>query len=230
MLDPIKEHDVNGFDAFWSQLEALLTSIKSSASVFNQYLDCNPAVDRPEAARIRRENLRAYLESAATIGRVLVVGEAAGPWGTRFSGVPFTGERQLSDSSFPYRGSQSSLSLPLIKQKRTPPFISNSSETFWNAMLIYSGRILAWDMFPLHPHKTADALSVRNPTTREIGQFAQAIELLMDYAQPKKVLAIGMKAYGQLQNMQLKSIYIRHPANGGNIKFKDGVRKEMNTD
>jgi uracil-DNA glycosylase len=218
---------VNSFDALWSRLEAMLTSVKSSASVFNQYLDCNPAVDRPEAARIRRENLHDYLRSAANIGCVLVVGEAAGPWGTRFSGVPFTGERQLLDSSFPYRGRQSSLSSPLIKLERTPPFISSSSATFWNVMLIYSHRILAWDMFPLHPHKIANALSVRTPTSKEIGQFAQSIELLMSYAQPKKVLAIGMKSYGQLQGMDLKSIYIRHPANGGNIKFRDGVGKEM---
>ena len=70
-------------------------------------------------------------------------------------------------------------------------------------------------------------LSVRTPTSKEIGQFAQSLELLLSYAQQRKVLAIGMKSYRQLQDMDLKSIYIRHPANGGNIKFCDGVRKEM---
>jgi len=97
---------------FWLKLEAILMGPPSSEIVFNQYHDWNDQVDVPEAAAIRRENLRQYLAETIETATLLVVGEAAGPWGCRFSGVPFTGERQFLDSSFPFSGNWSSKIVP----------------------------------------------------------------------------------------------------------------------
>ena len=56
--------------------------------VFNQYRDRNPELDQAEAAAIRRSNLARYLEEFAGAAYVLV-GEAAGDAGCRFSGIGY---------------------------------------------------------------------------------------------------------------------------------------------
>jgi hypothetical protein len=53
-----------------------------------------PELDRPGAAAIRRANLLDYLRSRQE-PRLVLVGEAPGYRGCRFSGIPFTSERSL---------------------------------------------------------------------------------------------------------------------------------------
>jgi len=158
------------FESFWDSLKTILTATPSTDTVFNQYCDCNPQLDLPDAANLRMENLRRYMSEATETASILVVGEAAGPWGCRFSGVPFTGERQLLDHSFPLCGERSSKTEPTRLTKIVPPFTSRSAETFWDVMLPYHCRFLMWDAFPLHPHKRGEFLTVRNPTRMEVAQ------------------------------------------------------------
>ena len=122
---------MTNFSAFWSELEPLLTGFSSTSTVFNQYRDCNHEVDLPAAASIRIKNLKRYMEEAMSTACVLVVGEAAGPWGCRFSGIPFTGERQLLDRSFPFRGEQSSKVPPELATRVEPPYVSKTAKIFW---------------------------------------------------------------------------------------------------
>jgi hypothetical protein len=60
-------------------LERLLELLQAyqGQDAFNQYHQCHPALDRPNGARIRRRNLRAYLETFAAASYVLVGGAAA---------------------------------------------------------------------------------------------------------------------------------------------------------
>ena len=150
------------FPTFWRELESILAAAPSTNTVFNQYRDCNDQVDVPEAASIRTENLRRYMAEATESASFLVVGEAAGPWGCRFSGIPFTGERQLLDPSFPLSGRRSSKMNPNRQTKVNPPFVSRSAETFWEVMLPYRCHFVLWDAFPLHSHQPGDALTVRD--------------------------------------------------------------------
>src|SRR5919205_1030841 len=62
--------------------------------VFNQYAEVNLAYDRPDGAERRRGNMRRYLEYFHDAVYVLV-SEAPGYAGCRFSGVSFTDERFL---------------------------------------------------------------------------------------------------------------------------------------
>ena len=71
------------------RLFALLTNFQGEGT-FNQYRDVTARFDLPNGAAIRRANLRCYLELFAGASYVLV-GEAAGYAGCRFSGIPFTG-------------------------------------------------------------------------------------------------------------------------------------------
>ncbi|MCX7046008.1 MAG: uracil-DNA glycosylase [Candidatus Sumerlaeota bacterium] len=197
----------------------------SSDIVFNQYRDFYAEVDVPNAASIRTANLRRYMASACEGASILVVGEAPGPWGCRFSGVPFIGERQLLDPSFPYRGERSSRIDPLRPTKIVPPFTSNSAEIFWEVMRPYHHRFVLWDAFPLHSHKPDDVLTVRNPTRKEVSQFGEALRLIKAYMEPTQVIAIGRKAFAELKMLGETPVYVRHPSRGGKAEFAAGMQR-----
>lgn len=78
----------------WQPLLDLLTNARSDERAFNQYRDNHPDLDQPHGAEIRLRNLRCYLEVFAQ-ARFLLIGEAAGYAGCRFSGIPFTCEAQI---------------------------------------------------------------------------------------------------------------------------------------
>lgn len=212
------------FMIFWRSLKAILTKAPSTNTVFNQYRDRNKDFDVPRAATIRIENLRRYMAEATKTASILVVGEAAGPWGCRFSGVPFTGEKQLLDPSFPLHGECSSKTKPARPTKYAPPFISESAKTFWGVMLPYYGRFLVWDAFPLHPCNPRDALTVRNPSKSEVAQFGEALRLIKAYMKPTHIVAVGKKAFEELSSLGEASIYVRHPSRGGKEKFTSGIQ------
>ena len=69
---------------------------------FNQYLESNPDLEKPDGPAIRRRNLRRYLCEFANAS-YLLVGEAAGYAGCRFSGIPFTRRTCSTSVSFTIR-------------------------------------------------------------------------------------------------------------------------------
>jgi hypothetical protein len=211
------------FLTFWQSIEASLMTMPSTNTVFNQYRDCNDQVDIPNAATIRTENLRRYMAEATETATILVVGEAAGPWGCRFSGVPFTSEKQLLDPSFPFHGNRSSRTIPTCPTKVAPPFTSRTAEIFWSVMLPYYGRFLAWDAFPLHSHKPYDVLTVRNPTKDEVSQFRIALCSIKEYIKPTRIVAVGKKAFEILNTLGEAPVYVRHPSRGGMKEFASGM-------
>ena len=124
---------------------------------FNQYRD----------SELRRERLRAYLESRAA-ARILLVGEAAGYRGARVSGLPFTSERQLTG---------------------TGP--AEATATIVHAVLAELGiaaEVLLWNVVPTHP---GTACSNRPPTRHEI---AAGLPFLERLACGRRVIAVGRVA------------------------------------
>lgn len=218
------------FSTFWQNLEAILTAEPSTNTIFNQYRDHNDQIDVPDAATIRTENLRRYVAEATETASILVVGEAAGPWGCRFSGVPFTGEKQLLDPTFPLRGERSSKTILGRPTKVAPPFISRSAETFWGVMLPYNSHFMVWDAFPLHSHEPHDVLTVRNPNKNEVSRFGEALLLIKAYMKPTHIVAVGKKAYEELDALGEASIYVRHPSRGGKAKFTEGIQDIFKND
>jgi hypothetical protein len=99
-----------------------------------------------------------------------------------------------------------------------------SAETFWDVMLPYNGRFLVWDAFPLHSHKPHDVLTVRNPTKNEVSRFGEALRLIKAYMKPTHIVAIGKKAFVELDALGEASLYVRHPSRGGKADFTAGIR------
>jgi uracil-DNA glycosylase len=199
--------------------EKVFPALTAGTLFFNQYNSINPEVDLPNANEIRRENLGQYLRSFTERPAILVVGEAPGWQGCRFSGVPFTSEYQLCNGILPFNGVQSS--------KKSSPYKENTATIFWEYMYRYHPKFFAWNCIPFHPHKPNDFLSNRNKISRkEILKYLELLIEMVSIINPKKILAVGRKAEFALKNMKDISFeYVRHPSHGGANAFKMGMEK-----
>jgi len=205
--------------------EEELFSIPSNERLFNQYLEVDARVDRADAALIRRSNLKNYLASFPAPPLILAVGEAAGPWELRFSGVPFTGERQLISGALPFSGDRSSRDELVVRLYRRPPFTSNSSQVFWKVMARHHPKFLVWDAAPLHPHQRGKNLSVRSLSRAEFSEFSGLLGELVRILEPKHFIAIGRKAEQALAMIGMPSYYAHHPSHGQADLFQNDISR-----
>lgn len=186
------------------------------AGVFNQYRDRAPTLDRPNAPAIRRANLRCYLEAFAGAAYVLV-GEAAGYAGCRFSGIPFTGEAQLvglEPLSWAAAG--------VLRQSSVgSPWRERSAQIVWPAL---SGRrdCVLWNAFPWHPFKDGP-LSNRRPRIDELRQATDVLRCFLSLFPQAEVYAVGRVSQRALRIVGVEAAYIRHPSHGGKRAFTESV-------
>ena len=155
------------FDDLWALFEEQIFSFRSTDELFNQYSDNDPRFDLPNGDSVRRKNLLKYLETFKKRPTVLLIGEAAGPWGCRFSGIPFTSERLLVKGIFPFEGHQSSI--------HDPPYSELSATIFWSTLLPYYPNFFVWNAVPFHPHKQGEMLSIRHPSRDELYTHSHVI-------------------------------------------------------
>ncbi len=190
-------------------------SVPSGADLFNPYRDFDPALDMRDAPRLRRMNLELYLQALGSGPEVVIVAEAPGPWGCRFSGVPITCEAQLLDAAFPLGGVKTSLS--------PDGYTEYSAGIFWRVMRPFYPRFLAWNAVPLHPHRVGEPTSIRTPRTSELRSFAEVTAAVVGAAGPVEVVALGRKAEQQLGWAGIECRYVRHPSQGGAVRFEEGM-------
>ena len=212
----------------WNLFEDELFPMESTPNLFNQYRDKDDRLDLHNANELRKQNLWSYLKSYSEKPSVLIVGEAAGPWGCRFSGVPFTGEKQLSDESLPFPGHRTSRDNPLLKVRKSPPYISKSAKIFWDAMKPFHPKFFVWDCVPFHPHNPEEILSIRTPTSKELNPFLKILRSIKKIIYPTYNLAIGRKAQNAFSRIGEESIYIPHPSHGGANEFRTKIEGFFN--
>jgi uracil-DNA glycosylase len=202
-------------DDVWSLFESRVFSVPSTqdgpAPLFNQYLDRDPRVDRPDAGAVRRDNLLRYLSSFAERPSIMIVGEAPGWRGCRFSGVPFTSEAQLCDGALPFTGHQSSAA--------PSPYAENTATIFWKTARPHASSFLVWNCVPFHLHRPGDPLTNRPPTRREIAAHLELLAALLALLEPGLVVAVGRSAGWALHRMDVPCTCVRHPSHGGANEF-----------
>ena len=189
----------------------------SSDTIFNQYQDNVEGIDRRDGAKIRRENLFSYLSSFKRKPPILLLGEAPGPWGCRFSGIPFTGEGPLSRGELPFTGKQTSAN--------DTPYSERSGTVFWDLLAQYHPSFFVWNTIPFHPHQPDELLSVRNPKWSEVKAHLPLLQELLEILQPKQIAAIGRIAEKALHTIEQECVYVRHPSYGGVKLFRDGMER-----
>lgn len=201
----------------WLEAEIFsLPSTDGKRPLFNFYRDTNPAIECSDAAWVRRENLVRRIESFPKTPEYLVIAEAPGWRGARFSGVPLISEAMLVDGILGFSGS------PTFGSNR--PLNEASASIFWKLLHPARERIFTWNCIPLHPHQPGIPLSNRSPSLKEIHAAVPHLRALVDLLRPQQVIAVGRCAERALKIAGITAAGVRHPAHGGAAAFQAGIR------
>jgi hypothetical protein len=189
----------------WNYLEQQVFPFQPAGCIFNQYSQIGEH-DLPDGDRVRRENLRRYIEHFRARPTVVLVGEAAGYRGCRFSAIPFTSEAHLL-MGVPVKGNPSS--------RNSAPWVEASAKVFWQNLKPFSQQFFVWNTLPFHLYREGNLLSNRTPTRKEFGAHQHLLAGILNMLRPETIGAIGKQAEALLREMGYPCTYIRHPSYGG---------------
>ena len=184
--------------------------------------------------RHRRDNMAAYIEARRSHARVMLVGEAPSHRGCRFSGIAFCSEFELLHK--PDLVARRPLAVTSAGAPAKPQR-ERSAAVIWQE--IERSRkpfeVVLWNAFPWHPYR-AEGLtgpcgpsSNRKPRTLEVGQGRAALEtLLRCFPRRLALFAVGKVAENALERWGIDCAgYVRHPAQGGESRFRAQFRSEI---
>lgn len=186
--------------------------------LFNPWRD-RCLYDSPDNSPVQKfERLECHLNCHPEF---ILIGEAPGYQGCRYSGIAFTSERLLLEGSIPR------INCPGNRlSTRERPFSEPSATIVWNALteLGISKHTILWNALQLHPFKPGQPWSNRTPSDAELALGEPALRLLLSAFPKAKLVAVGQKASFLLGNLGIEpAATVRHPANGGATKFKAGM-------
>jgi hypothetical protein len=183
-------------------------------NVFNPWSDADPLDRTDDAAAHRLRRLKQHLACRPAF---VLVGEAAGYQGCRFSGVAFTSERLLLEDRIPR--------VPPTERvtHRMHPWSEPSATIVWACLheLRIADCTVLWNAFPWHPYRPGEPHSNRRPSTAEVRQGAQMLRSVLDRFADSTVIAVGQVARRALQDVVGGSPrVVRHPAMAGAGEFR----------
>jgi hypothetical protein len=177
---------------------------------FNQYRETGGDDAGSASPGIRLSNLRLYLR-ARLDAPVLLVAEAAGWRGARYSGLCLCSERQMLAGAAgpgPYRASS-----------RHPRGWSEPSAAVVQGVLARGGwslQVVLANVVPTHPAGPLPH-SNRPPTRAEVAAGMVLLDRLVAILRPRHVAAIGRVAGSALGGVPV----VRHPSHGGAARCRD---------
>lgn len=172
------------------------------------------------AATVRRNRLFQHLSCPEP--KVLLVGEAPGYQGCRYSGIAFTSERLVCAGEIPR------VSRPPRITSRAKPWSEPSATIVWGALqdLGLAEHALLWNAFPFHPFKPGSPFTNRRPTWHEISHGAIVMRALVALFSGVEIVPVGRVAEELLRSTGIQCAnYVRHPANGGARLFREGLER-----
>ncbi|MBB5017247.1 hypothetical protein HNQ59_000509 [Chitinivorax tropicus] len=204
------------------RLIAELTAFDGADKLFNPWrTKCEEFDTTEDAPQQKAARLAKHLDNPGA--KIILLGEAAGYQGCRYSGITFTSEKLLLAGSIPR--------LPQPTQRLTTrhlPFCEPSATIVWGALyqLGLEEQTILWNTLPFHPHK-GTALSNRTPTTSEIKLGAGYLQMLLDsFGKDILLIAVGNKAQQALNLISVTPFAtVRHPAMGGANQFRAGMQQ-----
>ena len=189
---------------------------RSFGAAFCMFRDADPSLERDEGPALRRANATAYLNARAGRAPLLLVGEAMGYAGGRFSGIAFTAERTLMNWGEPFEATS-----------LRPEGWAEQSGTIVHGTLATLGiaaDTVLWNVVPAHPHRPGAPLSNRTPAVGELRAGAEVLGELIERLGPRATIAVGRSAERALGELGLPCHgSVRHPANGGATAFRRGL-------
>jgi hypothetical protein len=200
-----------------------------AANVFNPWSTFDPAHDASRRAPgIRTRQLAAYLAERASRARLLLVAEAAGYQGAKFSGIAMTSERILLGHLAP-RGvpPDAVIRMPIERTSRTtdkPLGYNEPTATVVWGTLLGAGldpRVwVNWNAFACHPHRPGAPLSNRTPTRAELESARPLLASFLRLFAGVEVVALGRHAALSLTLLGVAHRAVRHPSMGGAARFR----------
>jgi len=147
-----------GSEGFARFIESV--AARSFGAAFPMFREADPALECVDAPALRRANATAYLNARAGREPLLLVGEAMGYAGGRFTGIAFTAERTLHGWGPPY-----------APTSVRPEGWAEQSGTIVHGALATLGieaETVLWNVVPAHPHRPGEPLSNRTPAVGEL--------------------------------------------------------------
>ena len=152
---------------------------RSFGAAFCMFREADPALERADAPALRRANATAYLNARAGRAPLLLVGEAMGYAGGRFTGIAFTAERTLHGWGPPYAATSV-----------RPEGWAEQSGTIVHGALATLGleaETVLWNVVPAHPHRPGEPLSNRTPAVGELRAGAEVLGELIERLRPRAI-------------------------------------------
>ncbi|MGA7827973.1 MAG: uracil-DNA glycosylase [Geobacteraceae bacterium] len=216
-----RENTLTDQDNVQSLAARLIETLPSGLpGLFNPWKDHCCFDLESDAPQAKRERLARHLDCDPSF---ILVGEAPGYQGCRYSGIAFTSERLLLEGAIPRIAPLSSR-----LSTRRLPFSEPSATIVWKTLnrLGIAERTILWNAVQLHPHPVAKPWSNRTPTAKELGLGEAALDLLIAAFPSAKIVAVGKKAESQMQSLGITPLAtLRHPAFGGATAFAAGLEE-----
>jgi uracil-DNA glycosylase len=214
-------------------IESFLHLLKNSppGAIFNPWWQMDEENDfGPQAPRIRRTQLRAYIAERIGSARFALVGEALGYRGGHFTGIAMTSERMLLAAD--QKVLSSIVTRRTSKPEKNPRgFSEPTASMVWTALLgfgLRSDQFVLWNAFPWHPFDAGrGTLTNRKPSTVEQRQGTAILKKLLQMFRCEAVIAVGGVAAAQLEHIGHRAIRVRHPANAGAALFRQQLHAAL---
>ena len=216
-----------------NSIDEFLRLLKKSPSgaVFNPWWEVDKENDvGRNAAAIRRNQLRAYLQKRLRTAQLAVIGEAVGYRGGHFSGIPMTSERLLLGRSKTVRLKSNDFFSDMNPRRTSKPekcpdgFSEPTATIVWGTLLQHGlkpDQFVLWNAFPWHSFDPRRGmLSNRMPNKSEQAAVLLVLKAFLELFQCEQVVALGKIAAAQLEQLGLNVHCIRHPASGGARLFR----------
>jgi len=192
--------------------------------VFNPYRDICDEYDYSESPAIRRLNLQRYLNAAVNCGVESVwLGRDCGYRGGRRTGIALTDEITLEALDYMFEISG------LAKSTIGEPVKERTATEVWKIIREVDAKVFLWNIFPFHPFEAGNPMSNRRHSAREFNECKDLLCCLLEWLQPKMIVAIGADAHKALSRLKFKVSPVRHPSYGGHLEFANGIRQLYRT-
>lgn len=195
-----------------------LADIPGSERLYNPYYPPGDA-----GAEARRANFVRYLSALKQFEpKLLMVAEAPGYRGCRFSGIPVTSERIMLGGIEKWGLFGDGYQATSDNEQGVAEM---TATILWGALEKHLERPpVLWNTVPLHPHREGKPMTNRTPTVAEMRMgavYVHEVRALFDFT---VIAAVGRTAERMLGELRLDCVPLRHPSQGGKADFVEGLR------
>lgn len=184
-------------------------------NTFNPYSDRCEIYDYFDAPKNRRTILKNMLEAASQVEvDAIWIGRDLGYKGGRRTGLALTDDVHLAHHTKRW-------SVEFRRATKGNVVPERTATVIWEVLAQISLPIFLWNVFPLHPYECGAPFSNRTHNAKERAAGEELLGLLIEYLQPKRLIAIGNDAEKAANkfNDKCKVYKVRHPSYGGQNIF-----------